>query len=411
VEYHRPLMGAGEDLDTQLERLVGRAEHVVLREELGDRLRTDRPLRVKLGVDPTARDITLGWAVPLRKLRQFQDEGHIAVLIMGDFTARIGDPSGKSETRPQLSREQVAANAEQCVAQLLDILSEERLEVRYNSEWLEALDLPGVLRLTSHLTVAQMLERSDFSKRYRERRPISIIEFMYPLLQGYDSVAVEADVELGGTDQLFNLLIGRDLQRAYGQSPQIALTMPLLVGLDGVQKMSQSLGNYVSIRDVPEEMFGKLMSIPDELIGEYASLAAGLDVAEIGELQEAARTGGPGAGRAKRRVARAVVEIYAGAEEAAAAEAAFDRQFKQGRAPEQVPEARIPGDAIDGERVYLPRILAELELASSRSEARRLLSGGGVRVNGETVTAEEVSLSDLEGALLQVGRRRFVRLR
>jgi tyrosyl-tRNA synthetase len=332
-------------------------------------------------------------------------------LIMGDFTARIGDPSGKSETRPQLSREQVAANADRCVAQLLDILSEERLEVRHNSEWLEALDLPGVLRLTSHVTVAQMLERSDFSKRYRERRPISIIEFMYPLLQGYDSVAVEADVELGGSDQLFNLLIGRDLQRAYGQVPQVALTMPLLVGLDGLQKMSQSLGNYVSIRDAPEEMFGKLMSIPDELIGEYASLAAGLGVEEIGALQEAARAGGPGAGRAKRRVARAVVEIYAGADAAAAAEAAFDRQFKQGRAPEQVPEAPIPGDAIDGERVYLPRILAELELASSRSEARRLLSSGGVRINGETVTAEEVSRSDLEGALLQVGRRRFVRLR
>jgi tyrosyl-tRNA synthetase len=411
VEYHRRLMGAGEELDAQVDRLVSRSEHVVVREELGDRLRSGRPLRVKLGVDPTATDITLGWAVPLRKLRQFQDEGHIAVLIMGDFTARIGDPSGKSETRPQLSREQVAANADQCVAQVLDILSEERLEVRFNSEWLEALDLPGVLRLTSHVTVAQMLERSDFSKRYRERRPISIIEFMYPLLQGYDSVAVEADVELGGTDQLFNLLIGRDLQRAYGQVPQVALTMPLLVGLDGLQKMSQSLGNYVSIRDAPEEMFGKLMSIPDELIGEYASLAAGLGVEEIGALQEAARAGGPGAGRAKRRVARAVVEIYAGADAAAAAEAAFDRQFKQGRAPEQVPEAPIPGDAIDGERVYLPRILAELELASSRSEARRLLSSGAVRINGETVTAEEVSRSDLEGALLQVGRRRFVRLR
>jgi tyrosyl-tRNA synthetase len=289
VDYHRRLMGAGEELDAQVDRLVSRSEHVVVREELGDRLRSGRPLRVKLGVDPTATDITLGWAVPLRKLRQFQDEGHIAVLIMGDFTARIGDPSGKSETRPQLSREQVAANADRCVAQLLDILSEERLEVRHNSEWLEALDLPGVLRLTSHVTVAQMLERSDFSKRYRKRRPISIIEFMYPLLQGYDSVAVEADVELGGSDQLFNLLIGRDLQRAYGQVPQVALTMPLLVGLDGLQKMSQSLGNYVSIRDAPEEMFGKLMSIPDELIGEYASLAAGLGVEEIGALQEAAR--------------------------------------------------------------------------------------------------------------------------
>jgi tyrosyl-tRNA synthetase len=396
--------------DEQLKRLVARADHVVVEEELAERLARGRPLRVKLGVDPTAKDVTLGWAVPLRKLRQFQDEGHLAVLIMGDFTARIGDPSGKSETRPQLSREEVAANAEQCLTQLLGILSEDNLEVRHNSEWLEALDLPGVLRLTSHLTVAQMLERSDFSKRYRDRRPISIIEFMYPLLQGYDSVAVEADVELGGTDQLFNLLVGRDLQRAYGQVPQVALTVPLLVGLDGVQKMSQSLGNYVSIREAPEEMFGKLMSIPDELVGDYALLAAEFGTVEIGELQEAARAGGPGAAGAKRRVARTVVELYWGPEKAAAAEAAFDRQFRERRAPEDLPEARIPGDAIDGDRVYLPRVLADLRLVGSRSEGRRLLSGGGVRVNGETVSVEEVSLSDLQGAVLQVGKRRFVRL-
>jgi tyrosyl-tRNA synthetase len=396
--------------DEQLKRLVARADHVVVEEELAERLARGRPLRVKLGVDPTAKDVTLGWAVPLRKLRQFQDEGHLAVLIMGDFTARIGDPSGKSETRPQLSREEVVANAEQCLTQLLGILSEDNLEVRHNSEWLEALDLPGVLRLTSHLTVAQMLERSDFSKRYRDRRPISIIEFMYPLLQGYDSVAVEADVELGGTDQLFNLLVGRDLQRAYGQVPQVALTVPLLVGLDGVQKMSQSLGNYVSIREAPEEMFGKLMSIPDELVGDYALLAAEFGTVEIGELQEAARAGGPGAAGAKRRVARTVVELYWGPEKAAAAEAAFDRQFRERRAPEDLPEARIPGDAIDGDRVYLPRVLADLRLVGSRSEGRRLLSGGGVRVNGETVSVEEVSLSDLQGAVLQVGKRRFVRL-
>src|SRR5918998_1135964 len=260
-----------------LARLVRRAEHVVREEELKQRLDEGRRLRVKLGVDPTARDITLGWAVPLRKLRDFQDEGHTAVLIMGDFTARIGDPSGKSETRPQLSKEEVQSNAEQCVQQLLDILSEDNLEVRYNSEWLEPMDLADILKLTSRYTVAQMLERDDFQKRYRDGRPISVIEFLYPLLQGYDSVAVQADVELGGTDQLFNLLVGRDLQRAYGQRPQIALTVPLLEGLDGVQKMSQSLKNYVSIRDAPDDMFGKLMSIPDELIGDYASLAAGFE--------------------------------------------------------------------------------------------------------------------------------------
>src|SRR5919106_2981012 len=249
----------------QLETLVRHAERVERTEELGERLASGRPLRVKLGVDPTARDVTLGWAVPLRKLRRFQDLGHTAVLIIGDFTARIGDPSGKSETRRQLSEEEVRANAEACVAQLLDILSEDNLEVRYNSEWLEPLDMADILRLTAQVTVAQMLERDDFAKRYSSNAPIAIHEFLYPILQGFDSIAVEADVELGGTDQLFNLLLARDLQRGRGQQPQIALTMPLLEGLDGVQKMSQSLNNYVAIRAAPAEMFGKLMSIPDEL--------------------------------------------------------------------------------------------------------------------------------------------------
>ena len=394
----------------RLARLTRHAEHVVPSEELAERLSAGRPLRVKLGVDPTARDVTLGWAVPLRKLRQFQDEGHTAVLIVGDFTARIGDPSGKSATRPQLTKEQVKAYAAAVFDQLFDILSRENLEIRYNSEWLEPLDLAGVLKLTSHYTVAQMLERDDFAKRYRAKEPISIIEFMYPLLQAYDSVAVDADVELGGTDQLFNLIVGRDMQRAFDQLPQIALTMPLLVGTDGVQKMSQSLGNYVGIRDAPEEMFGKLMSIPDGAIGQFAALAADLDDSEIAAVTEAAAEGGPGAGGAKRAVARATVALYQGGDAAAAAEAAFDRQFKEGREPEEVPEAAIPHDAIDGDSVFLPRVLAELGLASSRSEARRLIAGGGVRINGATVQTEEVGLRELMGALLQVGKRRFVRL-
>ncbi len=395
----------------QLGRLTARCEHVEVAEDLRARLVLDRPLRVKLGVDPTASDITLGWAVPLRKLRRFQDEGHVAVLILGDFTARIGDPSGKSETRPQLAPEQVRANADACVAQLLGILSENNLEIRYNSEWLESLNLTDVLRLTSRYTVARMLERDDFSKRYALNRPISISEFMYPLLQGYDSIAIEADVELGGTDQLFNLLVGRDLQRAYGQSPQVAMTMPLLVGLDGTQKMSQSLGNYVGIREAPEEMFGKLMSIPDRLIAQYATLAAELDSRTAGDLEADAAAGGPKAGAAKRTVARAVVALYHGDEAAGQAEVAFDRQFKLGRAPEDVTVADIPGDAIDGDRVFLPRVLAELGLASSRTEARRLISGGGVKVDGEPVGGDELALADLSGALLQVGKRRFVRLR
>lgn len=399
-----------EAAQAQLERLTRNAEHVEPRAELATRLAEGRPLRVKLGVDPTARDITLGWAVPLRKLREFQDEGHTAVLIIGTFTARIGDPSGKSETRPQLSSEQVEANAEACVAQLLDVLSEDNLEVRYNSEWLEPLDLAEVLKLTSHYTVAQMLERDDFSKRYAAGRPISIVEFMYPLLQAYDSVAVKADVELGGTDQLFNLLVGRDLQRAFGQRPQVALTMPLLVGTDGVQKMSQSLGNYVGIHDPPEDMFGKLMSIPDGLVSQYAAYAADLGPEATTEVGDAARRGGPAAARAKRRVARAVVALYRGEPAAAAAEAAFDRQFKEGRAPEAIDEADIPPDAVDGDAVYLPRVLAELGLTTSRGEGRRLIAQGGVRINGEAVSSEEARLSDLRGAILQVGRRRFVRL-
>ena len=395
----------------QFHDLVRNAEHVVVAEELERRLDEDRPLRVKLGLDPTAKDITLGWAVPLRKLRQWQDAGHTAVLIMGDFTARIGDPSGKSTTRTQLSKQEVAANAEACVAMLLDILSQDNLEVRYNSEWLEPMDLGDVLRLTANYTLAQMLERNDFAKRFKEQRPISMIEFMYPLLQGYDSVAVEADVELGGTDQLFNLLVGRDLQAAHGQRPQIAMTMPLLEGLDGVQKMSQSLDNYVSIRETPEEMFGKLMSIPDTLIGRYAALATTMSPNQVTEMETASKAGGAEANHAKRAVARSIVGLYHGEEAAARAEEAFDRQFRRKEAPEDIPDADIPGDAIDGPDVYLPRVLAELGLAKSGSEARRLIAQGGVRVNGEAVSSETVDLADLKGGVLQVGKRRFVRLR
>ncbi|CAN5526038.1 tyrosine--tRNA ligase [soil metagenome] len=405
VEYHSRLMS------TAYERLISNAEHVITGQDLQARIEGGQRLRVKLGVDPTAREITLGWAVPLRRLRRFQDEGHTAVLIMGDFTARIGDPSGKSETRPQLSLEQVSANAEACVAQLLDILSEDNLEVRCNSEWLESLDLGEVLKLTSSTTVAQMLEREDFSARFKANRPISMVEFMYPLLQGYDSVAIEADVELGGTDQLFNLLMARDLQRAHGQKPQIALTMPLLVGLDGSAKMSQSLGNFVGIREEPQEMFGQLMSIPDHLVGQYALLAAELTAEEADALGDAAIAGGPPAAAAKRRVARAVVELYAGREAATGAEAAFDRQFKLHRAPEDVAEAAIPPEALRGDQLDLSRALALLGLAASRAEARRLLAQGGVRLEGKTVGAEELPAAEAAGALLQVGKRRFVRLR
>ena len=394
----------------RLARLTRHAEHVVPSDELAERLDEGGSLRVKLGLDPTAKAVTFGWAVPLRKLRAFQDDGHTAVLIVGDFTARIGDPSGKSQTRPQLTKEEVQANAEAVLEQFLDILSEDNLEIRYNSEWLEPMDLPDLLGLTARYTVAQMLERDDFSKRYAAQRPISITEFMSPLLQGYDSVAVRADVELGGTDQLFNLLVGRALQKAYGQRPQVALTMPLLVGTDGVQKMSQSLGNYIGIRDDAGDMFGKLMSVPDSLLGSYAALAAGLDDDAVQRVEAAVAAGGPGAGEAKRSVARAAVGLYHGGAAATEAEAGFDRMFRDHAAPDEVPEAAIARDAVDGDDVYLPALLASLGFASSRSDARRLIGQGGVKVNGEAVGAEKVPLEALQGALLQVGKRRFVRL-
>ena len=393
-----------------LEPLIRRAEHVVRIEELEERLGLGRPLRVKLGVDPTTRDVTLGWAVPLRKLREFQEAGHTAVLILGDFTARIGDPSGKSQTRPQLSVEAVKEHARACLDSLKTILSEDNLEVRYNSEWLEPLDFGDILRLTSHLTVAQMLERDDFSKRYKANRPISLVEFMYPVMQGYDSVAVRADVELGGTDQLFNLLVGRDLQRAFDQPAQICLTLPLLEGLDGVQKMSQSLDNYISVSEKPDVMFGQLMSIPDSLITRYGLLAADFDDATLGELGAAAAEGGPAAGAAKRRMAHRVVEMYHGTEAAETAERAFDRQFKQHEPPEDVPEMSLPPDAVKDGVVNLPRLLADSGLASSRGEARRLIAQGGVRIAGERVVAEDVATETLVGAVLQVGKRRFARI-
>ncbi|MFP5297633.1 MAG: tyrosine--tRNA ligase [Actinomycetota bacterium] len=395
----------------QVARLTARAEHVVQTEDLAERLASGKRLRVKLGLDPTAKDVTLGWAVPLRKLREFQDLGHIAVLIVGDFTARIGDPSGKSETRKQLTKDEVRAFADAVLDQFGDILSKENLEVRYNSEWLEGMDLGALLELTSRYTVAQMLERDDFSKRYAEGRPIALHEFMYPLMQGYDSVAVEADVELGGTDQLFNLLVGRHLQRAYGQQPQIALTMPLLVGTDGVQKMSQSLGNYIGIREAPEEMFGKIMSVPDALVADYASLGAWDDGTEVDRLAAAVSGGGPAAGSAKREVARKIVALYHGDDAAERAEAAFDRQFKQHQIPEDVPEMALPEAAVEESGdVYLPVLLETLGLTSSRGEARRLIGQGGVKLNGDSVNDERIARSHVVGSVVQVGKRRFVRV-
>jgi tyrosyl-tRNA synthetase len=368
-----------------------------------------RPLRVKLGIDPTAPDIHLGHAVVLGKLREFQDAGHRVLLIIGDYTARIGDPSGRSEQRPTLSEDEIDANAATFQTQALKILdgAPERLEVRRNSEWLEMpmVDLLGLARTT---TAAQLLERDDFAKRMAAEHPISVLELLYPLLQGYDSVAIEADVELGGTDQKFNLLLGRDIQRAYGQPEQAIMTMPILVGIDGRRKLSKSLGNEIGVTDPPEQMYGKTMKIPDEAIAEYSRLLLDPRSDGRGAGHEGA-SGGLSARDAKRALARELVAWLHSPEDAAAAERNFDRVFVEHEPPEEIAEARFDSD---GGLVHMPVLIAE-QFGISRSEARRLIDQGGVTLGDSLLAAGEhdVPPERADGQVLKVGRRRFRRLR
>ena len=389
----------------QLKLLLADAAEVVPEEEFAEKLASERPLRVKLGLDPTAQHVTLGWAVVLRKLRQFQDMGHTAVLIIGDFTAQIGDPSEKNESRPMLTKQEVEAHAEHVLRQFDLILRPERLEVRRNSEWLEPLGVAGLLEVATHYSVARMLERNDFAERYAQGSSISIREFMYPLLQGYDSVAVEADVELGGTDQHFNLIVGRHLQRAYGQEPQVLLEMPLLEGTDGVKKMGQSVGNYIGITEPPDEIFGKLMRIPDAIMDKYFRLTTDLPDAEIAKLSDELP---PQA--LKRVLASEVVKLYHGEKAALAAAEHFDRVFVEHRAPADVSEAPIPSDCVRDGVVHVPNLMKTLGLASSTSDARRKIDQGGVYVDGVAITSEALDAEALRGHLLQVGKRHFVRL-
>jgi tyrosyl-tRNA synthetase len=367
--------------------------------ELARRLALGRPLRVKLGVDPTSPDLHLGHTVVLQKLREFQDAGHVAVLIVGDYTARVGDPSGRSATRPVLSGQEIDAHARTYVEQATRILLDDpaRLEVRRNSEWLD-MPMEDLFRLIRHPTVARLLERDDFAKRYAAHQPISLLELLYPVLQGYDSVAVRADVELGGTDQKFNLLMGRDLQGAYGQAEQIVLTTPLINGIDGARKMSKSYDNQVGITDPPEEMFGRVMRIPDELLTEWYDVLLG-----------GAPPDGMGPRDAKRALARALADRFHGEGAGTAAEAHFDRLFVRHEVPEELEEAAF--DADDGV-VHVPALIAEA-FGGSRSDARRTIAGGGVRLDGEPLAPDEldVAAARLDGAVLQVGKRRFKRLR
>jgi tyrosyl-tRNA synthetase len=400
------------DLQQAHEILAAGAAQILPEGGLAERLltarREQRPLRVKLGIDPSGSDLTLGHAVVLRKLRQFQDLGHTAVLVVGGFTGQVGDPSDRTATRVAKSADEVIANAKGYFDQLMRILDPDRVEVVNNADWLGPMSLTDVLGYTREMTIAQLLERDDFARRFAARQPISLSEFMYPLLQGIDSVEVHADVELGGTDQTFNNLVGRELQRSRGQAPQAVLTVPLLVGTDGVEKMGKSLGNYVAITEPAAEQFGKLMSIPDALVGTYGQLAAALHPREVAELERQVSAGGGTANAAKRAMARSVVALYHGVDAAQEAEARFDAVFKRGEVPQDVPEFALPAD----DPVHLPALLVSAGLAASSSAARRDIDAGAVRIDGVAVPARRYDLAraELAGRVLANGKRRAARV-
>jgi tyrosyl-tRNA synthetase len=392
------------DVDRQVELLTDGAIDVISEKELRAKIESGRPLRAKLGIDPTASDIHLGFAVVLRRLRRFQDLGHVAVLILGDFTAQVGDPSGRSATRPRLGKEEVDAHAQTYLEQVGRILdmSDDKLEVRRNSDWLSPMGMEDILRLTSQVTVARMLERDDFATRYRDGVAISLMEFLYPLLQGTDSVAIGADVELGGTDQLFNLLVGRHLQQHADQDPQVVLTTPLLVGLDGVKKMSKSLGNYVGIAEPPAEQFGKLMSIPDDAMPSYFRYATAWPPEQIDATVAQLQSGALHPNAAKRLLARTVADLYHGPGAGEAAEAEFDRVFKRHEAASEMPEHSVPAGTSISEALH------RTGLTSSRRDARRAIEQGSVRIDGERVADDGMFPAGTH--VVQVGRKRWARI-
>ena len=380
---------------TEIAKLIRNAVEVLPEGGLERKLAFDRPLRVKLGIDPTAPDIHLGFAVVLDRLAAFQRAGHTVVLIIGDYTARIGDPSGRSNERPVLPDEVLDRNAELFAEQAFRTLDRERTEVRFNSEWLGKLTFAEVVRLTRTITVARLLERDDFEKRFRARAPISLSELLYPPTQAYDSVAVQADIEIGGSDQLFNLLAGREVMPHYGLEPQVVITFPLLVGLDGVDKMSKSKGNYIGVAEAPEEQFGKVMSIPDSALPQWWGLLIG-DLPTLDDPMEW-----------KLELARRIVERWHGSEAAATAEAHFTRVVRRHEAPEATEEAALPA----GDPLHLPALLVDFLGLGSTSDARRMVAQGGVKLNGEVIRDLDVSRARLEGALVQAGKRRFVSFR
>lgn len=400
-------------VDEQMRIITSGASKIVPEADLKKKLERGVPLNIKLGVDPTSPDLHLGHAVPLRKMRQFQDLGHRVTLIIGNGTATIGDPSGKNSTRPQLTQEEVEANAATYVSQAMKILDPEKTTIVHNGDWMFPMDLKELLSIASKFTVARILERDDFTKRYQSQTPIALHEFLYPIMQAYDSVKIEADVEMGGSDQLFNLLAGRELMEKMGMEPQIALTMPLLEGTDGTRKMSKSYGNYIGLTDAPADMFGKTMSIPDEMIGKYYRLASSLAPAEVDAIDAALADGSANPYELKRALGRDLVTTYHSAEDAVAAEAEFDRVHKNHDLPTDIAEVSVEVSVNDEGLVYLPAVLQAAGLVPSTGQARRDIDGGGVKLDGEAVAPKTYNVDPAAlkpGTVLQVGKRKFARL-
>ena len=389
-----------------MEYLIERATNINPKDDLEKLLKSKKNLRVKLGVDPTAPDVTLGWYAILRMLKKFQDYGHTAVLILGEFTAQVGDPSGKSETRKVMEENEIDDNAKGVLPIIKNILNDNNLEIVSNKDWLSKLTIQDMMELASKTTLAQMMERDDFSKRFTDNSPISLLEFFYPLYQGYDSVAVKADIEIGGNDQLWNLMLGREIQKSYDLSPQIAMTFPLLVGTDGSKKMSQSLNNYISISDTAENIFGKIMSIPDEIMWDYFTMLTDLEISEIADLRNNVDKGKTNPFEYKKMLGKLIVSEIYDENSASAAESSFENITINKNLPENMPETSID----DGIDVHLPNFLTENELTKSNSEARRLIESGSVKIDDQKVELLDINSSDLIGKTLQVGKRKFLKI-
>ncbi|MDI6822219.1 MAG: tyrosine--tRNA ligase [Actinomycetota bacterium] len=404
-----------EQVDEQLGIITRSTEEILpledLKAKLTRSLKEKTPLTVKFGVDPTSPDLHLGHAVILRKLKTFQELGHRVVLLIGDFTARIGDPSERSVTRPQLGAEQVRKNAKTYTDQAFKILDRARTVIDYNSRWFGKMTFEEILKLSAKFTVAQMLVRDDFGKRYSEGFPIGLHEFLYPVMQAYDSIVLHADIEIGGTDQIFNMLAGRDLQRESGQEPQVVITMPILEGIDGKQKMSKSLGNHVGLTDPPEEMFGKIMSVPDELMIKYFYLTTDLLNGEIEQINQGLEQGTLHPAKAKRRLAREVVTLYHGHSAAEWAEREFDTIFKEKELPSQIPEVLVSRELLKDKKIWIVRLITSVGFAKTGSEARRLIQQGGVKLNGKVIQSPDIDIEIKDGYILQVGKRKFTRLK